>query len=188
MSRRGWGSGGRDRRRSSTALGAGHAVGPDGRGVGLEGVERVEDGREVFVLDVDEADGVFGGGLGLGDDGGDGLAAESGLALRQHLAGPGGGRDLEDGGEVVGGDDGEDAGLLEGLGGVDPLDPGVGVLPEDEPDVEQAVEGRSSPKRAWPVTFSGPSTRGMRAPRYVVGAASVTAMGASLPSLVRLAR
>ena len=64
---------------SSTDLAAGHAVGPDGRGIGLEGVERIEDGREVFVLDVDERERIFGSGLGLGDDGGDGLAAKSGL-------------------------------------------------------------------------------------------------------------
>ena len=121
-------------------FGTGDAVRPDGGSIGRDGRAGIDNGRQFLVLDLDQGDGVLGGGLAFGDDGGDGLAAEAGDASGERLARPGGGRRLDDGREVVRRDHADDAGVLQRLAGIDLDDPGVGVEAGDEPGVQQAVE------------------------------------------------
>ena len=108
----------------------------DGCAIG-HGLAHVQHGRQDFVLDLDEVEGVLGDvGIARGD-GCYGVSAVEGLLVGEevlHLKSPGLGRaftrDADALGrarEVVVGDDSLDAGEGEGLRGVDALDDGVGV-------------------------------------------------------------
>ena len=128
---------------------------------GASAVERlVEGGDDVqrLVVDLDGGDAVLGGGVGLGEHDGDEVAGVEGLAdgerrLRRIAVLVLGER------QVVGGEDGDDAGDGEGGGLVDAVDAGVGVGAADGAGVEQAGQRRSPVKRSWPVSLAGASRR-----------------------------
>jgi len=106
------------------------AVRADQRSVRLQRLDRVHDGGQRLVLDVDQRDGVGGDVAVGGDDGGDLLRLVDHTVHRQDhlLVAHQGGHPGEAGGvEVFAGDDGEHAGQRERLAGVNVEDFGVGV-------------------------------------------------------------
>ena len=123
----------------------------DGGGAGLEGGAHVDDGGQLLDVDDDGLGGVAGLGQRLGDDGGDGVADVADLALGEdrvlrllhRVAGavvdlPAAG-DAAGGGEVLGGEDLEDAGHRRRGAGVDRADAAVRHVRADEGDVGLAV-------------------------------------------------
>lgn len=116
------------------APGAGRA---DERRVGAHGRQGIDGGGQLLVVDADERGGVLGDGLGLGDDGGDGLAVEDDAVAGQRGAAAVGrvGRGER---QVAAGEDGDDAGTRRRGGGVDGDDSGVGVRAQHEPRVQHA--------------------------------------------------
>ena len=114
------------------------------RSAGGAGRLGVEDGRQHVVLDLDQRRRELGGGHGLGDDGGDPLAAEAhdvvehpgvvGVVEPAVVAGGG----VEDVGDVEVGEHEAYAGRRCGAAGVDARDPGVGVRALHERHVQHA--------------------------------------------------
>ena len=100
----------------------------DHGGIGVEGLPGVDDRGQDVVFDVDQFQRVAGGVAVLGHDERDLLALEADLVGhedRLDVRGEGGGpRELESE-QVLAGDDGEDLGVGEGVGGVDGDQPGV---------------------------------------------------------------
>ena len=118
-------------------------------GVGGQGLGHAHVGGQDLEVDLDGLGGLAGVGLGVGRDYGDGVAVLEDLFIAEDGAVPAVALVVERehdkavyavlAGDVLGGDDLEDAGHLLGLGGVHALDVGVGDLGLDQRQAQGAI-------------------------------------------------
>ena len=112
---------------------------PGARGARQDGALDVGHGLDVLEFDVDQLDRVGGERLGLGDRDRDRLPGVQDLLAGERILRPAG--PCGDDREIVGDEDGDDAGQLTGGGRVDRLDQRVGFVGEQQPRVQEAVDG-----------------------------------------------
>ena len=124
-------------------------AGVDLNGVGGQGLGHAHVGGQDLEVDLDGLGGLAGVGLGIGRDYGDGVAVLEYLFIAEYWPVPAVALVVEGehdeavyavlAGDILRGDDLEDAGHLLGLGGVDALDVGVGDLGLDEGQTQGAL-------------------------------------------------